>query len=445
MNLSAPPDSIVHNRSQRRRSLAAAYANAAVWGLGSGLANTTLVTYLAREYRASGLAFAWLLAAPSLAGLMRLGAPVWIERVGSRRSFCIAVFLASAAVLATLPALSAPGVLSTPAQSIVALGATWAGHQVLESIAMVGLWSWLGDLAPPRVRGRFIGRREACLNAGVVVGTIVAAAATYSWDFYCKRTGAPHRAWQSYAACGLAGAVLLAVAALLLLRMNEPPRSTRDEPRRSFRLADLIAPIADPRFRRFLAFGLWFSFSNGIVQTAQSIYFVGPLNLSYAAKKTLDGASRGLQAAMLPRIGAAVDRRGNVPILALSQSLIAAAPLFFLYATPLEPWWILGAYACWLAYGGHNVSLPNLMLGLSPPGATANYAAAWFAWSQLAFSLSVLAGGAIFDALTKRLAPLSLGGRPFDVFFVLFAASWILKSIGVVLALRVPEPGASPA
>jgi MFS family permease len=440
MNHASRHSAGVAGRSKRRRSIGAAYANAAGWGLGNGLANTTLVLYLAREFQASGATISWLLAAPSLAGLVRLGAPALLARVASRRRFSVAMFLASATLLATLPIISAPGVFATSEQSLVALAVTWAAYQALESIGAIALWEWLGDLVPRAVRGRFLGRREACLNFGAVAGTAASAAVTLAWESHCRNSGTPERAWQAYAACGLAGAALFAVAALVLLRMADGPRTTPTAPPVRIRWHDLITPWVDPRFRRFLAFGLWFSFSNGVVQSAQNLFMMNSLRLSYGLKKALDGGSRGLQASLLPGIGAAIDRRGNVPVLAASQALIATAAIFFLYATPLEPWWILGAYACWLAFGGHNVALPNLMLGLCPPGHTANCAAAWFAWTQLAYSLSVLSGGMLYDWLAARLEPISLGGRPLDAFVVLFAASWLLKSLGVALACRIPEP-----
>src|SRR5262245_12088692 len=87
----------------RRHSIVAAFANAALWGVGSGLASTTLVVYLARERGAGGLAISWILAAPSLVGLLRLATPGWLARVASRRRFCVGLFLSSAGVLALLP------------------------------------------------------------------------------------------------------------------------------------------------------------------------------------------------------------------------------------------------------------------------------------------------------------------------------------------------------
>lgn len=425
--------------AERRRSIVAAYANGGLWGMGTGLASTTLVTYLAREYDATGLAIGWIIAAPALVGLLRLLTPMWLDRVGSRRRFSIAVFLASAVVLFALPIISAPHVLPEPVESLWALGITWAGYHVLEYIGTVALWSWLGDLVPRRIRGRFVGRRQAWANVGKVLGTISAAAGTYLWHDHCEQIGRPDLEWQSYAACGLAGAICFALSTWPLARMADLPLHTPDYAQRDSLWSQLFTPWADRRFRRLLCFGLWFSFSNGLMQTAQWMFQAVALNLSFVQKKTLDFSSRGIQASLMPSVGNWVDRSGNVRVLVLSQIVIAAAPLFFIIATPERPWWILGAYVCWLAYAGDNVAQPNLMLGLSPKNQSAAYASAWFAWGQLAFSLSSLLGGVLFDWMAEHFSPTYWGPLLVDHYAVLFLASFVLKMSGVWWAARIQE------
>jgi hypothetical protein len=426
-----------------RRSIRAAYVNAALWGVGSGLASTTLIVYLVRLQGATGQAIGWILAVPSLVGLLRLAVPPWIDRVVSRRAFCSRTFLASAVVLALLPLLSMDEVLENERTRLFGVSAAWAGYQLFEGIGVVALWSWLGDLVPLRVRGRFLGRRESWLNVGAIFGTLAAIAITFAWPllFLAADAGStrPEREWQSYALCAWFGAAALATGAFTLLFAADAPRRSPSHKHR-LRMRDLTAPFANPNFRRFLTFGLWFSFSNGIGQTAQSLFPIVRLDLSFAARKTLDGGLRAAKAAALPPIGAAVDRQGNVRFLTISQGVIAVALLYYLFATPAEPWWILGVYACWLAYATHDMTFPNLMLGLSPPGQSANYAAAWFAWTNLVYALSVLAGGAAFDWLSWNLTPRSFGGRPFDHFALCFMIACALKALGVALAARITEP-----
>ena len=424
-----------------RRSVACAYANAAVWGVGSGLASVTLVVYFARELEASGFAIAWLLAAPSMAGLLRLFTPLLMDRVESRRRFCITMFLASASALASLPMLATPGVFASSDRSIIALGATWTSYQVLEFIGVVALWSWFGDLIPPRIRGRFVGRREGWMTAGLVIGGLTAAAATWLWQRHCEAIGAPNEAWRAYAACASFGAALVACATLPLARMSDAP--LQSAPITRLRLRDVLEPLTDARFRRLMLFGLWFSIANGLIQSPRQVYLQSVLKVELAYKRALDGASRGIQAIWMPWTGRVVDRRGNVPVLAVSWGVVSLASVFFLLATPGAKWWIVGAYACWVAYAGVNVPLPNLMLGLSQPGQTAAYAAAWFAWPQLAYALSVLAGGWLLDWMKANFESRSMLGWRIDHFDVLFSLSVVLMAAGVVLALRIPEPADS--
>ena len=423
-----------------RASITNAYANAGLWGLGSGLASMTLAIYFAREFNASGTAIGWLLAAPSFVGLLRLWAPRWLHLVGSRRRFCIGAFLASAAALAALPMVAAPGVLGDSRTSIFALGAAWTAYQVLEFFGVVVLWSWLGDLVPARVRGRFIGRREAWTTAGAVAGSILAAGATLWWTQHCKATEQPELAWKAYAACASFGAALLALATMPLSRMLDPPLQG-DMLNSTPSVRELFAPWSDPQFRRFLYFGLWFSMANGLAQSPRNIFMASILKLDFAAKRLLDGGSRGAQVLLLPWTGRVVDRRGNVPVLVATWAIVSLGSLFFLLASPASKWWIAWAYGCWIAYAGLNVTLPNLMLGLSRPGASAAYTASWFAWTNLAYAASVLAGGQLFDWLAEAWTPQEFYGWRVDHFTVLFMLSGALMAVGIALAARVPEPG----
>lgn len=425
--------------SPLRRSLALAYANGAIWGAGSGLASISLVAYFARELQASGTAISWILAAPSLVGLSRLLTPLWLHRVASRRRFCVGMFLASAAVLAVLPIVAAPGRMASSVQSVIALGLCWTLAQALEYIGVVALWSWFGDLVPAAIRGRFVGRREAWLTAGLVAGGSAAAAATWAWQRHCAATGQLELLWKSYAACASFGAALAALAALPLVRMSDGGVKHAESYIASFKLVDIVTPLFDCRFRRLMAFGMCYSIANGLVQSPRQIFMASVLKLELAEKRSLDAASRGLQILTMPWLGNVVDRRGNVRLLVASWAIVSLATLCFFIVTPQAKWRIVGAYGCWVAYAGLNVTLPNLMLGLSPAGKTASYAAAWFAWTQLAYSLSILAGGYLFDLFGKSAAATpSRGGV--DPFAQLFVASGLLMIVGVGLAARIPEP-----
>ena len=123
-----------------------------------------------------------------------------------------------------------------------------------------------------------------------------------------------------------------------------------------------LAPFVDRRFLRLLCFGCWFSFFNGLTQSAQNIYPARILGFELFTLLALRGTMRAGQFVLAPVAGRECDRLGNVPVLMVSQLLVATGPLFFLAATFGDRWWIAGAWVVWMAYAGLNVGLPNLML-----------------------------------------------------------------------------------
>ncbi len=119
------------------------------------------------------------MAAPQITGLLRLGAPALIERLGGRKRFCLAAFLLSALLLLVLPWVCAPGRLPSPGWSLAALILLWCLYHLFQYLATVGLWSWLADVAPQPVRGRFLGWRERWFVAGEAAAAI--AAGLFVW------------------------------------------------------------------------------------------------------------------------------------------------------------------------------------------------------------------------------------------------------------------------
>ncbi len=146
-----------------------------------------------------GLGISLILAAPQLAGLLQLGAPPLIGRLVDRKRFCLAAYLLSALVLAALPWVAVPGRLPSAAMSLFALVALWCAYQVLEYLGAVALWSWLADLVPLRIRGRFLGHRERWMAAGQAVGMAAGGLLLWQW----QQTWPDQPRWIGYARDGL--------------------------------------------------------------------------------------------------------------------------------------------------------------------------------------------------------------------------------------------------
>lgn len=434
------PKTKFSEKEVRRRSIVMAYLNAALWGIGNGLAGTTLVFYLANEYEATGSQLSWILAAPALVGVLRLLTPLWMDQVGSRKRFCIRMFFGSALILLGLPLMSAPGFLPEAAHSIAALIVCWACYHLFEHFGVVALWSWFGDLVPSGIRGRFVGRRSGWMSGGRVVGIIIAATVTTLWRNHLQSTEHLQDIWQAYATLASSGAALMMVA-IVPLRFMTDPASPSEVGNRipSERWREILNPFLDKRFRRLLYYSWWFSFANGITDTAIRIYQVSVLQLTFAEKRILDSSSRGIQSFVMPWAGIQADRHGNVIVLVISQALVSAALLFLLPATAEAKWWVVGTYVLWIAYAGANVAMPNLLLQLSEPQCSAAYSAAWFSSTQLVYAVSALLGGRFYEFMQRHWHPPDLAGWQIDHFAALILLGWGLRSAGIFWALRIRE------
>ncbi len=197
-------------------------------------------------------------------------------------------------------------------------------------------------------------------------------------------------------------------------------------------------PFIDARFLPLLLFGCWFSFCNGITQSAQNYYPMQVLGVSLFLSLSLQTCTRLGQWAASPRLGALADRRGNRPVMIACQLLAAAGLLPLAAATPAHWQWLFGAWALWIAYAGLNVCLPNWMLKLSPRESNTSYIAAFYAAGGLCYAVAAILGGAMVDCCRTWMIPLG-GGRELPFFVSLFVFGWIARSLGALILAFVQE------
>ncbi len=425
---------------ERRRARRLAIWNGAIWALGNGLASTTLIVYLARELHSErlGLGIGLILAAPQLVGLLRVATPALIQNQ-SRKTFCLASFLLSAICLAGLPWLCRPGQLPSPGWSLAALVTLWCVYHLLQYLAMVALWTWLGDMARVRIRGRFFGRRERWMVAATAAATV--AAGLFVWG--TRHYGDDRSGWLPYAVMAALGALMMLAALVPLSLAPSLSSSLSGRDRNLVRahrplVAKRLPPLRNRNFLMFLLFGCWFSFFNGITQSAQDYFSMQVLGVSLLLSQTLRTGMRLGQGGVSRSLGAMADRLGNRPVMITCQCLVAAGLACLAAATPERWYWILGAWALWIAYAGLNIAMPNLLLQLAPPGKESAYVATFEGVRGVFYAASTVLGGFLVDRFRDSSLALFGGGLPFFAALFLFGA--VLRGLGVLLLLPVKEP-----
>ncbi|QDU94152.1 MFS transporter [Lignipirellula cremea] len=429
--------------------------NGLLWAMGDGLVSTTLVVYLALEYGAKGIAISLILAAPKVVGVLRLATPAFLARLQNRKSFCLACFLLSSLVLWQLPFLSAPGFLP-PRGSLAVLIGLWSLYHLFEYMAVVALWSWLGDMAPGDRRGQFLGRREKLLTAGGIVGSLASGIFAAAWKFSPHWTGIDAASWETefgwlaFALPAGAGVGVMLLALLPLLKApalegaTSPILKDKQPSSSAGSLAAGTTTNVSPAGVRsslfwLLAYSAWFALVNGVTQSAQSIYPKRVLLFSLFWIIAFTTCMRVGQMALAPAVGRWIDRHGHRGLLIVSQLIVALGPCFYLLATPEQPWWIAGAWLVWIAYVGLNIGLPSLLLKLAPARNRALWIAGYFAVSGLMYGIGTLSGGVLFDRLQDRTFTLAAAGLTLDRFGLLFLAGAVLRASGAVWLLGIKE------
>jgi MFS family permease len=420
---------------ERHRARRLAYWNGGVWALGNGLSSSMLVVFLAYELGVPhwGVPIALILSARHFVGVLRLGTPALLSRVGNRKAFCIGAYLLSGLLLLMAPWLAVPGRLPSPRDSLIALIGLWSAHHLMQYLGLIVLYSWLADLAPVRIRGRFFGRQ----NRWMVLGEAVSAVAAGLFVVWWKKTFPDEAAWRGYALLAVLGAVVMLLALIPLGRMPEIRLQSAVQKNSWKRLFD---PLSDRCFRRLIIFFLWFSFSNGMTGTVQISYpkAIVPVAWGLAVLLWSQTAMRLGQMGVSPWLGRVADRVGNRRMMLVCLLLTAQGPLFYVFSTPQQWWWFLGASAVWIAYAGMNVGLPNLMLKLAPPAEKTEYLSMYFTLSGLAYAGSTLLGGYLDDRFGGSV--FSFGGWEMSYAQCVFLFGWIARCLGLVLLWRVIEP-----
>ncbi|ADD26810.1 MFS transporter [Meiothermus ruber] len=244
------------------------------------------------------------------------------------------------------------------------------------------LWtSWMADLVPDQLRGRYFGLRNGLLGLVGTLGNLAAGA-------LIDALGKP---WGFLLVLGLA--VGAGVGATFILRRQFEPPMTSSPPR----LAEYIQPLSDRRFRGFLGFVVLFL---GAVSVGGP--FVFPLFLEYARMSftqvglwTVIAASCGL--VLSPLWGRLADRIGHWQVLLFSSSVAALVlPPLWLAGGPgrLETIWLAAVFDA-VAWGGIGTALTNVALQSAPPQKR-NLYLAWY-WTAYAVGgmLGSLLGGAL--------------------------------------------------
>jgi len=421
----------------RRRALMAGHWNAALWGAGSALTTGPLINFLAHDLGARGRIGGLLMALPALVGLLRLFAPQWIRVCHGPKSATLRALTVSYLICCALPVVGLLAPIFGPTGARALLLGILVPYHLAEYLGSVALWTWLGEIVPRRIRGRYFARRQVWQLVAMI--PIAIGASLFTDYFRATYRDQPDLMLLGYAAANGLGALCLLGSVWPLRWM--PTAGNAFATSRVISARQIFAPFRDWVFLRLLLFRAWFSFANGISQYVQNIFPKQILKLGVSDLMLMTAGMRVGQTILSPRVGQACDRIGIRPVLIVCQTVVAASLFFFLAASPdtrATAWILSGAYACFIAYAGHNVGLPTLTLKLASGPDKSPFVAASEALGSLCHAGGTILGGFLFDWFDAERENFSiLAAGPF---VTLFCIGLLARFLAVPLAARIQEP-----
>jgi MFS family permease len=316
-----------------------------------------------------------------------------------------------------------------------------AQQAVLLSVALVqgvlgvignNAWvSWMGDLVPPSLRGRYFGRRNAIATLG---GTLAAFVAGVTIDQF------QHNGHMAIALCALAAGAAVAgfITVVALWKMHDPAahRVAQDTS-----VAAMLRPFLDARVRPFLTYQAVWNFAVALASTFIPIFMVQNLHMSFSLVAVHASTLALFRIIASPLWGRVMDKVGARPVLVLCSFGICALPFIWLFPTEGRIWPVfIDAVVSGTLWAGHAVAIFSLPFNLAPKDGRPFYLGAFTAVGGLFFALASTLGGLFADALPASFIIL---GRPMVNLHVLFALSFCARILASSLALRMREHDSS--
>jgi MFS family permease len=313
---------------------------------------------------------------------------------------------------------------------------TTAGHvfvvwflisSFFSAIAGVSWNAWIQEWVPPRLRGKYFGRRNGTLQISTLI-FVLGAGKVLDW-LDCSV---------------IAFQAVIAVAAVMRVFSLRWQSQTPSRPRRHAKgpvlpLREQFALVLRSKsLIAFIAFGAIWSFAAYCFGPFYSIFMMEELNFSAFDLSALFTLSQLGGALSLPAWGKLLDRYGNKAVMTFSLILWQVQNFLWCVLTPENSEWL---YGMWLWGGatsaGFILGQFTILLRLIPTEAK-NLAIGFnLAVTSLVAAIAPIVGGWV---LSRFLTP---GGDSLFVYHVCFALQPVLALAGCLLLLRVHEPQAS--
>ncbi|MEW6142664.1 MAG: MFS transporter [Chloroflexota bacterium] len=328
---------------------------------------------------ASASIVGWLVALAQLAlAFCYLKVPDYVRKIGSRRHAILLIVLVD--VVTFLPFIILPFLVRDYLVQTIFL---FYIISVVPTIVVGPIWaSWITDLVPVGVRGRYMGRRMTFMGASEL-GCFIAAGVILNW----------------FAGQVFVGfSIIFAFAAMARLaswfmyrRMKDVPIARREEVSH-FGFHDVVPAVRNGSVGQFMVFAASLYFTIFLASPFFAVFMLSELQFSYLAFMIVICSEQAARLAILRFWGRYADARGSLRVIKLVSVVIPMVPVLWLVSQNIV-YLVFVQIITGLALAGFELCAANFMYGAAPAGGRIKYIALFRALNCTGAAVGALLGG----------------------------------------------------
>ena len=425
---------------------------AAAGGL-EGITTGGFLAAFALALGASNLQIGVLTALPFIMQPIQIPAMLLAERLRRRKIIAVPAYFLTHSLW--IPIALIPLFIGVPSGAAVSVLLVLVGIRGIANGFFNNTWiSWLRDLVPQEVLGRFFSRRQA---AATLATAAVGLGAAFYIDVWEDRVS-PGSVVLGYTYAYLLGSILLGWAAVaLMIFIPEPQMAGPTSQTPSFRRS-ITAPFKDGNFRTLINFLFLWNIASQLAIPFFSVYMLAVLGMPLSLVIGLSVLSQLSRIAFVRVWGPLADKFGSKVVLSLSTSLFllvflgwifVASPNTHILTLPLLV--VLHIFAG-VATAGINLTDMTLRMKMAPREQAMAYLTGASLAINLGSGISPLIGGFLADFFSVRqltftvgwsdptgpftFAPIHLAGFDF-----LFLAAFVMGLFTMNILAAIREEG----
>jgi MFS family permease len=391
------------------------------------LSSGVFLTAYALSLAADAFVIAVLAAVPLAAKLTQLFTSAVIDRAGNWPRTAIASATIARVMLLVAAAIPLTFDAGPPAARMLVL--VVALSSLAASFFDLALLTWMAELVPTNMRGRFLGTRNKISG---VAGQVTALAAAVGVVGMSGEGGASPVLYAGiFAAAGAIGLIALPVLARV-----PPPRRTHSRADPPPLRHMLTLPLSDRNFRTFLGFAVPWHVALGMTGPFLLVFMLEELKLSVLTVTVLAAMTTTTAALTMEYWGRLGDHFGAKTVIRAGTYLITIPMIFWLFVTPDRTWPVIPIQlVSGIGWGAYNANVNNFVLKIAPARRGPSYIATLGAVAGGAEAIGPLAAGVLLSLAANWTS------SPLVPYYVLVLLGFVLRAVATAVPGYVHEPG----